>query len=261
MRSNPVDLSSVSLESRGRRRYSRSRGLAIVLPGDRPRRCDARRGQGAGHRFGGQSGPRGGVAAWYDASCLAGPLILFTVAVLRRDIHADRRLDADPAESRTRSSAGRVAGWPTKQWHRLSGLLELALHGRRRALRRPPSWIPAAPVTGLPRFELSSSSSDDTVVPAAARQDAFGLFVAGLRRDWRRSLNSSGDGRTERAPIDLVRTDTVREIEPRIETSPVDLRRGLVRAPGPPTRRQTSSGSRRPPSDHAARSPSRSRPP
>ena len=115
------------------------------------------------------------VAAW-TIPMFAAPLILFTVAVLARDL---QRTDG---WTLTRQNLDSLVG---RSDCGLADDVVASLPGSARALSMvggplppTPSWVPPAPVDGLRRFALSSSTPNTPWfrLPADGR---FGLFVAG----------------------------------------------------------------------------------
>ena len=165
-----------------------------------------------GRRFGGARTPWR-VAAW-TAPILAGPAIVFTFAVLARDL---QRTDGwtltrqnlqsfvgdegcglgDDAVASTWSSASTlsaVGGAPSDE---------------------PPAWVPAAPLMGVPRFELSSASPATPWfrLPADRR---VGLFVA----DARAGELALEAGRLRNGQVDILRSDAVSPVGTTVETSP-----------------------------------------
>ena len=157
------------------------------------------------------------VAAW-AAPMFAGPLILFTVGVLAADLV---RTDS---WTFTRQNLGSIVGRPGcgVADDALASLADTASQLPRSdrgeaSTAVPEAWVPAAPVEGLHRFELSNSSPATPWfgLPADRR---LGLFVAGagvsggsLELQW---------GRLKGGDVEVLRSDVVGDIQPRIETGP-----------------------------------------
>ena len=88
---------------------------------------------------------------------------------------------------------------------------------RRPALSRAPGFR-RAPVSGLPRFGAVVLVTGNAVVPTPGRQ-ASGSVRRGLQGD-RRGVSRFEWGREQGGQVDVLRTDAVGGIEPRVETSP-----------------------------------------
>ena len=114
--------------------------------------------------------------AWWTAPMLAGPLILFTLVVLSRDL---QRTDG---WTLTRQNLGSIVGRSgcglgddatAASWSTARSLPFIGGEGT----AEPGDWVPIAPVSGLPRFEPSVGSPTPWYrLPADGR---VGLFVAG----------------------------------------------------------------------------------
>jgi hypothetical protein len=155
------------------------------------------------------------VAAW-TAPMLAGPLILFTLAVLGADAV---RTDGWTV---TRQSLDSIVG---RAGCGLGDDAVASLPGSASALRvaspagssEPAAWIPPSPVDDVPRYEISSSSPE-TPWFALRADRRIGLFVAGsglsggpLELQW---------GRRQGGDFEILESDLVGDVQPRIETSP-----------------------------------------
>jgi cell wall arabinan synthesis protein len=187
--------------------------LAIALPAI-VLGCAMLVGARRGTRFAGAVVPWR-VAGWV-VPMLAGPLIVFTIAVLARDFQRTDgwTLTRQNLESIVgRSGCGLADDATAALWSSSRSLP--AVDGDSPA--EPGSSVPPSPVSDLPRSELSTSAPETPWyrLPADRR---LGLFVAG-------SSVTGGEvalqwGRDQGGQIDVLRTDAVGAIEPRVETSP-----------------------------------------
>jgi hypothetical protein len=155
------------------------------------------------------------IAIW-TAPMLAGPLIFFTVAVLAGDfVRSDgwtlTRQSLDSVVGRARCGLGddAVASLP-------GSARPLAVGGSAGS-SEPSAWVPPAPVDGVARYELSSSSPE-TPWFALPADERLGVFVAGsgvsggpLELQW---------GRRQGDDFEVLESDLIQDVQPRIETSP-----------------------------------------
>ena len=209
---NPVDLRSLAWVPGLDAAVPFSR-FAIALPAI-VLGCAMIVGARRGARFAGAVMPWR-VARW-TAPLLAGPLIVFTIAVLGRDFQRTdgwtlTRQNLDSIVGR--SGCGLADDATAALWSSSRSLP--AIDGDRSA--EPGTAVTPSPVPGLPRSELSSSSPEAPWyrIPADRR---LGVFVAGSRvTDGELALQW---GREQGGQVDVLRTDAVGAIEPRVETSP-----------------------------------------
>jgi hypothetical protein len=209
---NPLDLRSVAWDARLTPFVSFST-LAIALPA-------IVLGAAVSIQLGrsrqrGRVGAPWRVAAW-TAPILAGPLIFFTIAVLGGDfVRSDgwtltrQSLDSIVGRARCGLADNAVVSLPSS-----SSALALVADG---GPSEPGAWVPPAPVDDVPRYELSSSSPESPWF-ALPHDKRVGLFVAGwgvsgglLELQW---------GRRQGDNFEVLESDVLGDVQPRIETSP-----------------------------------------